>query len=59
MSTFEKQFGHLKEKDPIAYYELKENSYGADSDITANTIFTVCLLIIKALSIFGLILLLT
>jgi hypothetical protein len=59
MSTFEKQFKHLKEKDPIAYYELKGNPCGADSDITADTIFTICLIVLKLLSIFSLILLLT
>jgi hypothetical protein len=59
MYTFEKQFKHLKEKDPIAYYELKGNPCGSDSDITADTIFTICLIVLKLLSIFSLILLLT
>ena len=31
MSTFEKQFGHLKETDPIAYYDLKGNPCGEQS----------------------------
>jgi hypothetical protein len=59
MSTFKKQFKHLKEKDPIAYHELKGNPCGADSNTTVDTVLTVCLVIILALSIFGLILLLT
>lgn len=31
MSTFEEQFGHLKETDPIAYYDLKDHCSGSDS----------------------------
>ena len=34
MSTFEKQFRHLKETDPIAYYDLKGNPCGTDSGTT-------------------------
>lgn len=52
MSTFEKQFGHLKEKDPIAYYDLKGNPCGADSDTTGAEVFFVILI---ALGIWGLI----
>ena len=59
MSTFKKQFKYLKEKDPIAYHELKGNPCGVDSNIAADTVFTVCLIVILALSIFSLILLLT
>jgi hypothetical protein len=56
MSTFEKQFGHLKETDPIAYYELKGNPCGTDSDTTE---VKSLLVIIAALGIWGLIVLLT
>jgi hypothetical protein len=56
MSTFEKQFGHLKETDPIAYYELKGNPCGTDSDTTG---FKTLLVIIAVLGIWGLIVLLT
>jgi hypothetical protein len=56
MSTFEKQFGHLKETDPIAYYDLKESHCGTDSDITdVETFFAILIF----LGIFGLITLLT
>jgi len=44
MSTFEKQFGHLKETDPIAYYDLKGNPCGADSDTTGIGIILVILI---------------
>lgn len=56
MSTFEKQFGHLKETDPIAYYDLKGNPCGADSDTTGIGVFFIILI---ALGIWGLIALLT
>jgi hypothetical protein len=56
MSTFEKQFGHLKETDPIAYYDLKGNPCGADSDTTGVEAFFVILI---ALGIWGLIAFLT
>lgn len=52
MSTFEKQFGHLKETDPIAYYDLKGNPCGADSSTTGVGYFLV---IFIALGIWGLI----
>lgn len=52
MSTFKKQFGCLKETDPIAYYDLKGNPCGADSDTTG---IGVILVIIIALGILGLI----
>jgi hypothetical protein len=52
MSTFEKQFGHLKEIDPIAYYDLKGNPCGADSDTTG---IVIILVILIALGIWGLI----
>ena len=52
MSTFEKQFGHLKETDPIAYYDLKGNPCGTDSDTNGVEYFFVILI---ALGIWGLI----
>lgn len=52
MSTFEKQFGHLKETDPIAYYDLKGNPCGADSSTNGVGIFLVILI---ALGVWGLI----
>ena len=52
MSTFKKQFRHLKETDPIAYYNLKKNPCGADSDTTG---IGVILVILIALGIWGLI----
>jgi hypothetical protein len=56
MTTFEKQFGHLKETDPIAYYDLKGNPCGSDSDTNGVDVFFVILI---ALGFWGLILLLT
>lgn len=56
MSTFEKQFGHLKETDPIAYYDLKGNHYSTDLNTTK---FVVLLITIVCLGICGLIILLT
>lgn len=44
MSTFEEQFGHLKETDPIAYYDLKGNPCGVDSDSTGVETFLAILL---------------
>jgi len=52
MSTFKKQFRHLKETDPIAYYDLKGNPCGADSDTTD---VVVILFIILAPFVWGLI----
>lgn len=44
MSTFEEQFGHLKETDPIAYYDLKSNPCGVDSDSTGTETLLAVLL---------------
>ena len=56
MSTFEKQFGHLKKTDPVAYYDLKGSPCGTDSDIVEPE---GCLLTIVALVIFIIIVSLT
>lgn len=44
MSTFEEQFGHLKETDPIAYYDLKSNPTGVDFDSSEIGIIAISVL---------------
>ena len=55
MSTFEKQFGHLKETDPIAYYDLKGNPCGVDSDNSGvetvlTIVFAIVLIVLAAIT---------